>query len=116
MSKLIDKLVNKAIGMLSRYKDRQEVKEYISGIRSSQKKLKQSRSLTQAQEKALLDKGLSPVRARELATMRVFAPSAAACGSGLRLTSSYRFSRRSWLAPQFGQTSSCLVRHVRRTV
>lgn len=29
---------------------------------------------TQAQEKALLDKGLSPVRARELATMRVFGP------------------------------------------
>ncbi len=53
MSKLIDKLVNKAIGILSRYKDRQEVKEYISGIRSSQKKLKQSRSLTQAQEKEI---------------------------------------------------------------
>jgi len=29
---------------------------------------------TRAQEKALLDKGLSPVRARELATMRVFGP------------------------------------------
>ena len=53
MSEIIDKLVNKAIAVLSRYKDRQEVKEYIRGIRSSQKRLKQSRSLTPVQEKEI---------------------------------------------------------------
>ncbi len=38
---------------------------------------------TQEQEKALLNRGLSPVRARELSTMRVFGPLNSGYGSGM---------------------------------
>ncbi len=53
MSKLIDRLVNAAIAVLSRYKDRQEVNSYINGIRSSYQKLSQKVELTKEQEQEI---------------------------------------------------------------
>ena len=53
MSKLIDRLVNKAIAVLSRYKDRQEVNSYINGIRSSYEKLAHKKKLTKEQEQEI---------------------------------------------------------------
>lgn len=50
MPKLIDRFVNKAIAVLSSYKDKQEVKSYIAGIRSSYKKLAHKTELTKEQE------------------------------------------------------------------
>ena len=50
MSKLIDRFVNKAIAVLSHYKDRQEVNSYIDGIRSSYEKLAHKTELTKEQE------------------------------------------------------------------
>lgn len=50
MPKLIDRFVNKAIAVLSSYKDKQEVKSYIAGIRSSYKKLAHKTELTIEQE------------------------------------------------------------------
>ena len=53
MSKLIDKLVNKAILLLSEYKDREEVKSYITGIRSSYKRLTNKTTLSKEQEEEI---------------------------------------------------------------
>ena len=53
MSKLIDRFVNKAIAVLSHYKDRQEVNSYINGIRSSYEKLPHRKELTKEQEKEI---------------------------------------------------------------
>lgn len=53
MSKLIDRLVNKAIAVLSRYKDRQEVNSYINGVRSNYEKLAHKKELTKEQEKEI---------------------------------------------------------------
>ena len=53
MSKLIDRLVNKAIAVLSRYKDRQEVNSYINGIRSSYQKLSHKVELAKEQEQEI---------------------------------------------------------------
>lgn len=50
MPKLIDRFVNKAIAVLSSYKDKQEVKFYIAGIRTSYKKLAHKTELTKEQE------------------------------------------------------------------
>ena len=49
MSKLINKFVNKALYVLFRYKDRQEEKSYIDGIRSSYGKLAEKKELTKEQ-------------------------------------------------------------------
>ena len=53
MSKLVDKFVNKAIAVLSRYKDKQEVQSYIDSIRSSYSKLAHKKELTKEQEREI---------------------------------------------------------------
>lgn len=50
MAKIIDRFVNRAMIALSRYKDKQEVKSYIDGIRSSYDKLTNKEELTKEQE------------------------------------------------------------------
>lgn len=50
MSRLVNRFVDKAISALSRYKDKQEVKSYVSGIRKSYGKLAHKKELTKDQE------------------------------------------------------------------
>lgn len=53
MSKLIDKIVNKTIVVLSRYKDNEERKSYIQGIRQSYSRLSSKKKLSEEQRKEI---------------------------------------------------------------
>ncbi len=55
MPKITNKIVNKLIVLLSRYKDRQERKSYIKGIRASYRKLAHKTKLTKNQEQEIQD-------------------------------------------------------------
>ena len=50
MYSLLDKIVNKAIKILSRYKDKREKQSYVDGIRASYKKLANKKELTKEQQ------------------------------------------------------------------
>ena len=55
MSKLVDRLLNKAIKILIHYKDKQEVNSYIAGIQNSYHKLSVKKELTTEQKKEIQD-------------------------------------------------------------